>query len=402
MLGPARRSRQRSCARRFGLRGRWSGRSCWRLLASSSLRSAVRCARVRLLASRSGWRRPWPPSTSGTAWSAARGAAAARRRWRRPVRLCRRARAPWRWRCWCCRSCCRSPTRCACAIATSRAGLASSCCCRWGPACTRRPPGCSPALCVAAARAPAGVRLPGGVARLDAAAPLPRSAGVRLRPVRRLLPRPDLRRSAAPAGALLCFRLVNLVWIGTAVAIGAAAVGSRLRSRGAGGRPAAGRSRAAAGGVVALYATGGRLQFQITRADLARDPRPHDDDRPLRPALRAAGRRRRADVALTAEDLEFRYDQLHETLGVEPQAADHDLGVPERRGEEGPGRRRRHAVREAVDARDLRADDRFPSRRAAPRDGARVRGRRSATGSSACRWRGGGTVRCRCRRWPAV
>src|SRR6185312_12027536 len=54
---------------------------------------------------------------------------------------------------------------------------------------------------VPAARPLAGLLAAGVLDALDVAAPLPRSGGVRLRPVLRLLPRPDLRRGAAPAPA---------------------------------------------------------------------------------------------------------------------------------------------------------------------------------------------------------
>ena len=67
-----------------------------------------------------------------------------------------------------------------------------------------------------------------------------------------------------------------------------------------------------------LYAMGGHLQFRITRGDLSRvlDRTETTDHFVLH---YAHGAKNRADVALTAEDLEFRYHQLHETLGVEPK-----------------------------------------------------------------------------------
>ena len=66
-----------------------------------------------------------------------------------------------------------------------------------------------------------------------------------------------------------------------------------------------------------LYAMGGSLRFRITRADLAEAL-----DRTLKTEHfvlhYARGGKSPADVALTGEDLEFRYQQLQDTLGVEP------------------------------------------------------------------------------------
>ena len=79
------------------------------------------------------------------------------------------------------------------------------------------------------------------------------------------------------------------------------------------------------------------------------------------------------------------------------QAADHRVGLPERRGEEGAGRRGGDALRQALDARDVRAGA-LPVVAPAARDGARLRRERSAIRSSAWRWPGAG-ARCRTRRW---
>jgi hypothetical protein len=130
-------------------------------------------------------------------------------------------------------------------------------------------------------------------------------------------PGPIYDEALRPPVTLLSFRLVNLVWIGTAVAIAAAAVGRGRNARRWRARPAAVALPLLAASI-ALYAMGGRLQFRITRADLERvlDRTMTTDHFVLH---YAQGAKTRADIALTAEDLEFRYHQLHETLGVEPR-----------------------------------------------------------------------------------
>jgi hypothetical protein len=130
-------------------------------------------------------------------------------------------------------------------------------------------------------------------------------------------PGPIYDEALRPPATLVVFRVVNVVWIATAVAIGLAAVG-----RGRDLRRWRARALAAAAPLlvasVVLYAMGGRLEFRITRADLARAL-----DRTLTTdhfvVHYAQGTKSRTDVALFAEDLEFRYHQLHETLGVEPK-----------------------------------------------------------------------------------
>jgi hypothetical protein len=129
-------------------------------------------------------------------------------------------------------------------------------------------------------------------------------------------PGPIYDEALRPPLTLLVFRLVNVVWIATAIAIAATAVGRGRNPR----RWRLGLGLAALPLVTAsivLYAMGGRLQFRVTRGDLARVL-----DRTLSTEHfvlhYAQGTKTRADVALTAEDLEFRYHQLHETLGVEP------------------------------------------------------------------------------------
>ena len=124
---------------------------------------------------------------------------------------------------------------------------------------------------------------------------------------------------------------------------------------------------------IVLYATGAAFQFRITRGDL---------ERALDATLTtdhfvvhyAHGAKSRADVALTAEDLEFRYHQLRETLGVEPKLPITVWEFPSadvKKALVGAGERctRRPWTREI-----FVQTSRFPSRAPAPRDGARVRG----------------------------
>ena len=130
-------------------------------------------------------------------------------------------------------------------------------------------------------------------------------------------PGPIYDEALRPPLTLVSFRVVNLVWIATAVAIGMAAVGrGRDPRRWRPGPLAAAVPLVAAS--IALYAMGGAFQFRITRGDLEQAL-----DRTLTTdhfvVHYARGAKSRADVALTAEDLEFRYHQLRDRLDVEPK-----------------------------------------------------------------------------------
>jgi hypothetical protein len=129
-------------------------------------------------------------------------------------------------------------------------------------------------------------------------------------------PGPIYDEALRPPLTLVVFRVVNLVWIGAAVAIGAATVGRGWHPR---------RWRPAVVAVAApllaaslvLYAKGGAFQFRITRADLERTlDRSVTTDHFV--VHYAHGTKSRTDLALFIEDLEFRYTQLRETLGVAP------------------------------------------------------------------------------------
>jgi hypothetical protein len=131
-------------------------------------------------------------------------------------------------------------------------------------------------------------------------------------------PGPIYDEALRPPAALLSFRLTNLVWIATAIVLTLAVVGRGRDIR---------RWRRAfmlgAAPLIAasclLYAMGGRLEFHVARADLERvlDRKLVTEHFVLRYA--SGAEKTRADLMLAEEDLEFRYHQLRQTLGVEPK-----------------------------------------------------------------------------------
>ncbi len=130
-------------------------------------------------------------------------------------------------------------------------------------------------------------------------------------------PGPIYDEALRPSSTLVAYRLVNLLWIATAVVLALAAAGRGRDPR----RWRAGVGAAALPLLVASiagYALGGALGFRIDHAALARSL-----DRTLTTehfvVHYAAGAKSRAEIALTGEDLEFRYQQLRQTLGVEPR-----------------------------------------------------------------------------------
>jgi hypothetical protein len=130
-------------------------------------------------------------------------------------------------------------------------------------------------------------------------------------------PGPIYDEALRPPARLVHFRLANLVWIGGAVALAMAAVGRgrnprRWRLKGL----AVAVPLVAAG--VALFVERGALGFHVRRSDLEAVL-----DRTLRTEhfvvhYASSAGKTPTDLALVAEDLEFRYAQLVETLGVEP------------------------------------------------------------------------------------
>ena len=131
-------------------------------------------------------------------------------------------------------------------------------------------------------------------------------------------PGPIYDEALRPSLRLLYFRLANLAWIATAVALAAATAGRGwrpLRWR----RGALALAVPLAAGSLVLYLLEGPLGFHVRAADLERAL-----DRQLRTEhfvlhyADSAGKTH-AELALEADELEFRYQQLRATLGVEPR-----------------------------------------------------------------------------------
>jgi tetratricopeptide (TPR) repeat protein len=130
-------------------------------------------------------------------------------------------------------------------------------------------------------------------------------------------PGPIYDEALRPPLRLLQFRLANVVWIGGAVALAMAAVGRGRDPRRWRRWSLAVAAPLVAGGLL-LFAQRGPLGFHVRRADLeaALDRKLTTEHFVLRYASSEA--KTPADLELQAEDLEFRYHQLVETLGVEP------------------------------------------------------------------------------------
>jgi hypothetical protein len=130
-------------------------------------------------------------------------------------------------------------------------------------------------------------------------------------------PGPIYDEALRPPLSLLLFRVANVVWAATAIVL---ALGLATHGR----DPRRWRTAllAAAGPLVlasaVLYGAGGRLGYHIRRTDLARvlDRSETTEHFVIR---YMSGSKSRTEVALEAEDLEFRYAQLRETFGVEPK-----------------------------------------------------------------------------------
>jgi len=124
----------------------------------------------------------------------------------------------------------------------------------------------------------------------------------------------------APA-VLVTYRGVNLVWIAAALAL-VRALGLPLGARPGRARGWAARAALAAalvGAAGALFHARGALGFHVRHADLLKilDGERHSNRITLRYATSTGTKP--AELALAMEDLEFRYDQLRDTLGVEPR-----------------------------------------------------------------------------------
>ncbi|HEX4406789.1 MAG TPA: hypothetical protein VH560_18245 [Polyangia bacterium] len=133
-------------------------------------------------------------------------------------------------------------------------------------------------------------------------------------------PGPIYDEALRPSERLLSFRLVNLIWIGAAVVVGLAVVGRGRDPR----RWRRTFALVAAPLVLAsalLFAARGDLGFAIRRRDLvaALDATLRTEHFVVHYASGTG--KTPADVALEAEDFEFRYHELVQTLGAEPAGA---------------------------------------------------------------------------------
>jgi hypothetical protein len=140
-------------------------------------------------------------------------------------------------------------------------------------------------------------------------------------------PGPIYDEALRPPITLLLFRVANAVWAATAIvlALGVTSYGRDPRRW----RPAllAAALPLLAASIV-LYANGGRMGFHVTRADLARVLNRSETTEHF-VIHYVSGSKSRTDAALEVEDLEFRYQQLVETFGVEPKLPITVWGFPD-------------------------------------------------------------------------
>ena len=263
----------------------------------------------------------------------------------------------------------------ACETAASAPGWRSSLCCRSRPRSTRRPPACWPALATP-------LRRRGRV--LAFAVPVVSLLWTLLRlyrdppvfaydPFGGYFPGPIYDEALRPPLPLLLFRVANVGVGGDRHRPGAG--GRRARARSAPLQPPGAGRRVPAAGRLARSLRGRRppgLSRHARRPGAGAGP--DADQRPLRRPLRARPpHARRSGAGARGPGVPLR--PASPDAGGEAGRPDHRVGLPRRGHQEGAGRRRSHAVRAPVDARDLRAGRGFPVDAAAPRDGARVRGR---------------------------
>jgi hypothetical protein len=131
-------------------------------------------------------------------------------------------------------------------------------------------------------------------------------------------PGPIYDEALRPPLLLFVYRLVNLVWIGAAVALAAAAAERGWSPRAWRRWPALVALPLVVAGA-ALFAARGHIGYHVRRADLERAL--DGERRTAHFVLRFATNQglSPAELALAEEDLEFRYDQLRRILGVEPR-----------------------------------------------------------------------------------
>ncbi len=130
-------------------------------------------------------------------------------------------------------------------------------------------------------------------------------------------PGPIYDEALRPPLPLLLYRVANLVWMTTALTLAAAALG-RGRDPRAWRRPQLGIAAALLAAGIALFASGGRLGFHVQRSDLKRALPGERQSTHFVLHYDPAEGYAPIDLALMLEDLEFRYDQLHQRLGAEP------------------------------------------------------------------------------------
>jgi hypothetical protein len=186
-------------------------------------------------------------------------------------------------------------------------------------------------------------------------------------------PGPIYDEALRPPERLLDFRLANLLWIATAIAVAAAL--RRLRQPG--------RARVAAGGLalvlliasLAVFGQRGPLGFHVDRAQLVRVLKRETRSTHFVVHSDPAADGTPEERELVLRDLEFRFDSAVPHAGRPAAAAHHRVPVPERGREEDPGGRGRHPVRQALDPGGVRAGGALSRPPPAPRAGPRLRQR---------------------------
>jgi len=131
-------------------------------------------------------------------------------------------------------------------------------------------------------------------------------------------PGPIYDEALRPPLRLLWFRLAGVVWIAGPVALAVAAVGRGRRPRDWRRAPLALALALFAGGG-ALFVARGAIGFHIRRVDLERALPGERSTAHFRLRYDPSENYTPLEMALMLEDLEFRYEQLQKTFGVEPK-----------------------------------------------------------------------------------